>query len=148
MRIKGVLVGAVLLGFISVACSGPPYGEAKEELEQLLRPAVRSAFAGMASAPEPLDESQQCSDPFVGPSDGLRPALTYKVGLSDLPNGGPAFIAAAQKAWEEAGFEVSEDDEEGILSRRVSSGSYGARAMVNMANEEALIGGSGPCARR
>ncbi len=135
----GLLIG------LTTSCSGEPsFDEASQELADLIDPAVKAAFSESDVRPRRVEDSGECSDPFFGPSQGLRPELTYELPLSTL--GDPqVFISSVEKAWKAKGLEVRSDDDDVVLSRSVSKGAYRARALINFTNQQAVIGGSGPC---
>ncbi len=140
---SSVAIGLLLA--LSTACArGPSFDEASQELASLIDPAVEAALSKSNARPEPRKGGGQCSDPFFGPSQGLRPELTYELPLSVL--GDPqTFISSVEKAWNANGLHVQVDDDDRVMSRRVSRGPYRARALVNFTSQEAFISGSGPC---
>jgi hypothetical protein len=65
--------------------------------------------------------------------------------IEALPAAGEGFLAAVSGAWEKNGLSVEAEDEEEVMIRRVSSGSYRARALINLPDQMAYLEGSGPC---
>lgn len=138
-----LLAVALLLGSLPACSRGPSFREASQELAELVDPAVVAALpAGVV--PDRFDDPGQCSDPFFGPSAGLRPTISYEVPLAvfEQPD---SFILAVERAWESKGLDVQKSEEEGLVTRRISKGPYRARALVNFADQMAYIDSSGPC---
>lgn len=145
-RISGTIprVVAVLL-LLGLSGCGPSYDEASEELERLLDPALKAGFRQVDMGSFRQDRRQHCSDPIFGPKEGLRPAVFYDVPLSRIEDEGESLLSSVEKAWKDLGLEVEAYEGEGTMTRRASTGPYGLRALVNLNNGEASIGGSGPC---
>lgn len=121
------------------------FEEATKELADLVAPAAEAAFAKSGAQPTITQEPDPCSDALLGPSDGLRPTLNYEISLSELSDP-QAFVLSAEAAWKTQGLDVSVDDYEGAISRRVGRNGYRAQLLVHFENQEVSIAGSGPCA--
>ncbi len=147
VRITGCLISIFLALTTTSGCGlfRPSFEEASQELADLVDPALKAALQGVDHTPNKLTESDNCSDPFTGPSDGLRPTLDYSIPLAALGSNPESFVERAERAWEEAGLKVQRDRSETADHRFSGRDGYALQAMVNYANNEAIIGGTGPC---
>lgn len=134
-----------LLFSLNVGCVfRPSFDEAREELSALIDPAAQAAFGQLNERPNPIIEEDPCSDPLRALGDGLRPVLRYEVPLaSDIDPRG--IVGAVEEVWRDMGLEIESDDNQRVLVRYSGRDGYSLRIMVNFANQEAYLGGSGPC---
>jgi hypothetical protein len=142
-----LLVAGTVMGLLVGCTKSQNYEEAKSELAGLVEPAVKAALKGVDRQPDRFDDGDNCSDPFFGPSQGLRPTFTYRIPTSELGSDPRTFVLEAEKVWKSAGLETRTDDSEGLFSRSATKGSYALHAYVNFANAEATISGTGPCVK-
>jgi hypothetical protein len=133
------------LGVLLGCFGSPSFRQASEELAELVDPAVNAALEGIEATPDRLEESDNCSDPFFGPTDGQRPTLRYRISTSVLGDEPERFVLNAEKVWKDAGLETRSDDGTGLFSRSATRDSYAVHAYINYENAEATISGTGPC---
>ncbi|CAN5746886.1 hypothetical protein BH23ACT12_BH23ACT12_23490 [soil metagenome] len=127
-------------------CTSFDLDEASRELDELLDPAIEAGFLGIDVSAYREESPDQCSDPIFGPSQGLRPSVQYEVPLALLGDQAGGFLSRVEKAWKDQGLEVTSEQDENFISRRVSRGFYAAVADVSLADQAGQIGGTGPCA--
>ena len=129
---------------IAASCSRPSFDEASRELRKLVDPAAKAALNGA----DPVQESagsDYCGDPFTGPKNGIQPTLVYRLPLSALGDEPELFVSRAEEVWRDNGLKIDKDESEGVISRFATKPGYGLEVVVNYSNNEAIIGGTGPC---
>jgi hypothetical protein len=129
----------------NAACGRPSFEAAKSELASLVEPAATAAVKGKTNLPEPLEDISYCSDPFLGPSDGVRSTMRYLLPLSVLGEDAESFVKAAEKQWRDRGLDIEADESEIAYMRFASKPGFNLSASVNYENQEAIISGNGPC---
>lgn len=92
----------------------PSLGEATEQLEELITPALESGLGALTPAPRPSTDPHSCDNPFLGPRGGVMPVIEYELAFDD----------SVEKAWRDQGLSVDEEDEEESRTRRVSRDGY------------------------
>lgn len=133
------------LALASAGCGRPSFDAAKSELAGLVEPAAEAAVKGKANLPKPSEEVAYCSDPFLGPSDGVRPTLRYLLPLSDLGEDPESFVKNAEKVWRDRGLDIDADESEIQYVRFATKRGFNLSASINYENQEAIIDGNGPC---
>src|SRR5688572_7693730 len=96
----------VFLCLLAGCLGRPSLQEARKELSESLDPAVEAALHDADVDPRRFQGTRQCSDPLVGPSEGVRPYLTYRVPTSVLGHDPKKFVFEAEQVWEKAGLEI------------------------------------------
>jgi hypothetical protein len=138
-----VLIALVLFGG---ACLGrPSLKETTQELADLIEPAVRFWNPDYKRLSQAFDEPQACSDPFIGPSDGLRPTLTYEFPFTALGDDPMNLLTAVEEYWKSQGLETQVDETDLVKIRFSGRDGYSLSVDVNYSSETASVGGSGPC---
>lgn len=137
---------ATALPILTIGCLGRPnFTEAKSELSKLVDPALQAALQEVAVNPDPSEQVAYCSDPFIGPSDGVRPTLRYVVPLASLGENSKAFVEEAENVWRDQGLEIESDESEVRYVLFATKRGFSLQASLNYENGEAIISGTGPC---
>jgi hypothetical protein len=131
---------------MSAACMArPSFNEATEELARLVEPPIKEWNPELASQADKFTEPQQCSDPFIGPSEGLRPTLTYEIPFSALQADPSSFMSAVEQFWKSEDLTLEADDSDDVLVRYAGKDGFNLRVLINFSSELAIVEGSGPC---
>jgi hypothetical protein len=131
---------------LSSACIGrPSLEESSQELSGLIDPALESWNADYESVAKRFDQPDSCSDPFIGPRDGLRATLTYEFPFSVLGDDPMALLTAVEQHWKSQGFETRVDETELVKIRFSGKEGYPLSVVINYSAETAWVEGSGPC---
>lgn len=107
-------------------------------------PAAEAALNGVEPT-ERVSGTDFCGDPVTGPKNGIQPTLVYRVPISALGEEPNSFVIRAEKVWNDKGLEIEKDETEEVISRFATKPGYGLEVFVNYSNQEAVIGGTGPC---
>jgi hypothetical protein len=143
-RLGAVLVSGLMS--LNVACLfRPSYEESSRELASLIDPALESWNSDYKRLSERYDDPGACSDPFVGPRDGLRPSLTYELRFSVLGEDPEDFLDTVEEYWRSEGLDTQARETDIAKIRSSGRDGYIVSVDVNYATERASVGGSGPC---
>jgi hypothetical protein len=136
----------IILPLLTIGCLGrPSFSEAKAELADLINPARQAALQGTGANPDPSEQVAYCSDPFIGPSDGVRPTLRYVIPLASLGENSKVFVEEAENVWRDQGLEIESDESEVRYVLFATKRGFSLQASLNYENGEAIISGTGPC---
>jgi hypothetical protein len=146
LRVKTTLLLLIAILVMNGGCqTRPSFDEASLELSRLLDSAIQTGFAGSTEPPEREEGRDACGDPLLGPSDGLQPTLSYRLPISSLTDGPEAFITSVANLWKGQGLAVESQRTENELAVFASKENYDLQAFVGLANETAILSGTGPC---
>lgn len=136
----------IALPILTAGCLGrPSFNEAKSELSDLVNPALEAALEGVDTKSDPSEQIAYCSDPFLGPSDGVRPTLRYVISLESLGKDSNEFVEKAEKVWRDRGLEIESDESKVRYVIFATKRGFSLQASLNYENGEAIVSGTGPC---
>ncbi|HEX2150324.1 MAG TPA: hypothetical protein VHI31_09165 [Actinomycetota bacterium] len=111
----------------------------------MIDPALKSWNPDYGRLSKRFDQPDACSDPFIGPSDGLRATLTYEFPFSALGEDPMELLTAVERHWISEGLETRVDETDLVKIRYSGKEGYPLSVVINYSAETAWVEGSGPC---
>src|SRR5687768_962029 len=96
---RRTVAGGFLLAVFLPSCSRPTVAEVNAELTKMVEPVLRKALANSDHNPERLSGEDACSDPFVGPRQGVRPGIEIRIPFEALGDEPESLALDAAKVW-------------------------------------------------
>lgn len=138
------IAGAVLLVLSLSSCARPTAAEVDAELSKMIDPVLDASIAD-SNAISRVSGEDSCSDPFVGPRNGIRPGVEIRIPFELLGDDPDSLVIEAAKVWKDMGLRIKSDETEVAVIRFATGSGYSLNATVNHANQEARLTGTGPC---